>query len=304
MDATGTAVVIGEALIDVVVTPDGRVAEASGGSPLNVAVTLGRLGVATTLVTALGEDPRGERIAEHVAASGVALAAGAHTLDATSTAVARLGADGAATYDFDIHWHVPDRPLPPATVVHAGSLGLFLPPGADVVRARLAQAAEQSLVTLDPNARPTIVPDAAATTETFEELCGHAHVVKLSDEDAAWLYPGLTLEAVVTRLLGLGLGLVGVTRGSAGVLLASGDEVVTVAAPAVRVADTIGAGDSFMGALVQQLIARELTGGLRDGRALTAAQLADVGAFAASVAAVTVSRHGADPPWLHELALG
>ena len=301
MPEPGTAVVVGEALVDVVVAADGRSTEAPGGSPLNVAVTLARLGVPTTLVTALGNDPRGERIAAHLAASGVTLADGSLSLGATSSAVARIGTDGAATYDFDLHWDVPDRPLPPATVVHAGSLGLFLPPGAEVVRAQLERAAERSLVTLDPNARPTLVPDAAATRAAFERACAHAHVVKLSDEDADWLYPGTSVDAVVDRLLGLGLRLVGVTRGGAGVRLASGAAAVEIGAPSVRVADTIGAGDSFMGALVQQLVVRDLAADLVGGRVLTSAELTEIGGFAASVAAVTVSRHGADPPWLHEL---
>ena len=296
-----TAVVVGEALVDVVVTADGRTTEAPGGSPLNVAVTLARLGVPTTLVTALGDDPRGDRIAEHLAGSGVELADGARTLEATSSAVARLGADGAATYDFDLHWDLPDRPLPAATVVHAGSLGLFLPPGAEVVRAQLERAAERSLVTLDPNARPTLVPDADATRAGFELACAHAHVVKLSDEDAAWLYPGTSVEAVVDRLLGLGIRLVGVTRGAGGVRLASSAASVDVGAPRVQVADTIGAGDSLMGALVQQLVVRDLAADLVGGRALTSVELTEIGGFATSVAAVTVSRHGADPPWLDEL---
>jgi fructokinase len=297
----GTVVVVGEALVDVVVTADGTATEAPGGSPLNVAVTLSRLGVPTTLVTALGEDARGDRIVDHLAASGVGLADGARCLEATSSAVARLGTDGAATYDFDLHWELPDRPLPPAAVVHAGSLGLFLPPGADVVHAELERAAERSLVTLDPNARPTLVPDAAATRARFEEACRHAHVVKLSDEDAAWLYPGTSLEAVVDRLLGLGIRLVGVTRGAAGVRLASAAAAVEVEAPQVRVADTIGAGDSFMGALIQQLVVRDLAADVAHGRALASVELAEVGGFAAAVAAVTVSRQGADPPWLREL---
>lgn len=301
MAAPGNVVVVGEALVDVVVSPDGSTTEAPGGSPLNVAVTLSRLGVPTTLVTALGDDARGDRVAEHLAASGVDLADGARSLAATSTAVARLGADGAATYDFDLHWELPAGPLPAAPVVHAGSLGLFLPPGAEVVRAELERAAERSLVTLDPNARPTLVPDAEATRAAFEQACAHAHVVKLSDEDADWLYPGTSVDAVVDRLLGLGLRLVGVTRGAAGVRLASPAASTDVPAPAARVADTIGAGDSFMGALVQQLVTRDLAADLVDGRALTTVELDAIGGFAAAVAAVTVSRPGADPPWLHEL---
>jgi fructokinase len=301
MDERGTVVVVGEALVDVVVSADGTVAEAPGGSPLNVAVTLSRLGVPTTLVTALGDDARGDRIAQHLSASGVALGDGARSLPATSSAVARLRADGAATYDFDLHWDLPDRPLPPATVVHSGSLGLFLPPGGEVVRGRLEEAAEHSLVTIDPNARPTLLSDAAATRTAFEQVCAHAHVVKLSDEDADWLYPGRPVDGLVAHLLGLGVRLVGITRGAAGVRLASAAGAADVAAPRVQVADTIGAGDSFMGALIQQLVTRDLAADLADGRALTTVELAAIGDFAASVAAVTVSRQGADPPWLAEL---
>ena len=113
-------VVVGEALVDIVIRPDGTEVATPGGSPMNVAVTLARLGVRTQLATSLGDDEYGELIRTHVAESGALLAPGAHTLGKTSRAIARVQPDGSATYEFDITW-APDVPtLSSPRVLHAG----------------------------------------------------------------------------------------------------------------------------------------------------------------------------------------
>lgn len=293
--------VLGEALIDVVTSVDGTTTEVPGGSPLNVAVTLGRLDVSTTLVTALGEDAWSDRIERHLAASGVTLADGSRCLERTSSAVAHLQADGSARYAFDIEWRLPSTPLPPADVVHAGSLALFLRPGADAVRRHLEAVAGRALVSLDPNIRASLTPDVEATRAAFEQLCARAHLVKLSDEDAAWLYPGSSERAVMERLLGLGVRLVTVTRGPRGALLGSATACVEIQAAKALVADTIGAGDSFMGALLREAVHIGLDATLRGGGPVDVDDLRAVGEFASSVAALTVGRRGANPPRLGEL---
>jgi fructokinase len=294
-------VVIGEALVDVVRTADGAVAEHVGGSPLNVAVTLARLGATTALATAVGSDRHAALVADHLAASGVVLLPGADSLDRTSTAIARIGADGAADYEFDVVWSPSPEPVPPARVVHAGSIALFLDPGAVIVHEQLARASRQALVSVDPNIRPAFLPDHARAVRVFEELAGLAHVVKLSDEDVAWLYPDLGHEAVRDRLLGRGAGLIGITRGGDGCVLASATDVVEAPAPPATVVDTIGAGDSFMGALLHHLLDEGLAPRIEAGHALEADELTAAASFAMRVAAVTVARPGADPPCLAEL---
>lgn len=296
-----SVLVVGEALVDIVVTPEGEVVEAPGGSPLNVAITLARLGVTTRLLTALGDDERAHRIEAHLEASGVALVDGERPLQRTSTATARMRPDGSATYEFDVVWELAYK-APATPVLHAGSLALFREPGASVVRQLLDASTHTALVSLDPNIRPSLLPDHAQVLAQFETLLPMVHLVKLSDEDAAWLYPDLSERDVVRHLRRRGPALVVVTRGVRGCVLASGEAIVERPAVPTVVVDTIGAGDSFMGALIQQVLSLGLIGDLTRRRALWPEELAAIGDAAATVAALTVSRRGANPPWLPELS--
>lgn len=284
--------VVGEALIDIIDTAAGAV-EFPGGSGLNVAFGLGRLGISTAFLTALGNDHRSARIQQHVAGAGVSVVPGAVNLPRTSTATARLDSNGSAEYDFDIHWELP--PLSPpvlAKVLHTGSLATFLKPGAKQVRILLESFS--GLITYDPNIRHTLLPDHAAALRTFEETAALATVVKLSSEDARWLYPRWSPAAVGHHLLGLGPELAVMTDGGSGSYLWSNTADVHVPARAVVVKDTVGAGDSYMSALIAGLI--EDPQGVFD-----AARLTRLGTAASGAAAVTVGRHGANPPTRAEL---
>lgn len=300
--AAPIVVVIGEALVDIVVRPEGSRTETPGGSPMNVAVALARLGVPTHLATSLGNDAYGELIRAHLAQSGASLAPGAHTLGKTSRAVAHLRPDGSATYEFDIAWAPLLPRLSRPAVVHAGSIGLWLEPGAEAVRRCLGEAARVgALVTLDPNIRPAVLPGPEIVRQRFEELAKTAHVVKLSTEDAAYLYPDLAAEDVVERLNESGVQLVAITDENRGTLIASGQNRVIVRPPVVSVRDTIGAGDTYMGALIHQLVTGGLVETVKDAPGLSPNELMAICRFANHAAAVTVSRQGADPPWLDEL---
>jgi fructokinase len=292
--ATPEVIVVGEALVDVVASPDGTV-EHPGGSPSNVAYGLGLLGIRTALLTSIGDDDRGRAVEAHLQRAGVTLLPGSRTPGRTATATATLAADGSATYDFDIRWDLP--PVTPASlpkVLHTGSIATFLSPGAAAVRTLLEQAHRNCLVTYDPNVRPALLGSQAEARTLFEELVPLTDVVKLSDEDARWLYPDLPIEDTATRILELGAGLAVVTRGSVGSLLAAPE--VQLVVPAVRsaVADTIGAGDSYMAALIYGLLARGSDG-------LAPAVLETLGRTASKAAAITVRRPGANPPTVAEL---
>jgi fructokinase len=287
--------VIGEALVDVIHgTPH------PGGSPVNVAVGLARLGLDVTMATRIGRDAHGRLLDGHLARAGVALTAGS-TVDArTSAATVTLDEHGAAQYDFDVVWDVPPMDLGGFDLVHVGSIGAYLQPGASVVAAALAGAAPETLLSFDPNIRPALVgPHADAVAQT-ERLAAFSHVVKLSDEDAAWLYPGERLEDVLRRLRRLGAHLAVATRGADGCLALAGSVVVEVPARPVVVADTVGAGDAFMSGLLAAIAvdggaARVASGGS------PARGWAHVLQVALESAAITVSRPGADPPWSSEL---
>lgn len=305
-------VAIGEALVDVVQPAVGRgePAEHPGGSPLNIAYGLARLGRDVTLVTALGDDDRGRAVAAHVRSSGAAIDPVSFRREATSSATAHLRADGSADYVFDIRWSLPgpaELRMPPAELVHVGSLGAFVDPGgASVVEHLVALTRHEPapLIAFDPNMRPSIVTDHAAALDRFEAIAGLSTVVKLSDEDADWLYPGAGVDGAIDRILTLGPALVAVTRGGDGAVLATAAESVEVPGVAVEVVDTIGAGDSFMSALLDGvaglLDAGTAPDALRDSSALDRGTLERLGAFAVRCAGITVSRAGANPPTLAE----
>jgi fructokinase len=301
-----SVLVVGEALTDVVITSAGEVTEVPGGSPMNVAVTLGRWGHEVKFHTAIGDDSRGGLIEDHLRESGVALSASSRSLSRTSSAVARLSADGAAEYEFDISWDPEPLTDAKAGFVHTGSIAVFIEPGCWTVRDLLAAHRPTSVITMDPNVRPTLLSDArAAARERFEGLLGLTDIVKLSDEDAAWLYPDLELDAVARRLHGFGVHVVALTRGAEGSELSSPGATVQVAPLVVPVVDTIGAGDAYMGALISGFIRHGIgVRDLRGGTPLSATVLHEIGTFAAHVAGSTVSRRGADPPWIdHEASL-
>ncbi len=293
-------VVAGEALVDIVVPPGGDPHEAPGGSPMNVAVGLSRLGLRTLLMTDLGDDDRGSRVREHLHGSGVTLddrsvVAGS----STSTATAHLDLAGAATYDFDLHWVLGPRSFPAgARALHVGSLGTSLRPGRAHVVDLVDQAFHaEALVTFDPNARPRLAPDAGQAWRDAAEVAALAHLVKLSDEDLEFLRPGITAPRIAEELLAGTTDLVVVTAGGRGATAFSAVGTVEVRSRDGAVVDTVGAGDSFMAALV----AIALEHGLDD---LAVERMRGYLEAAHEVAAVTVSRRGADPPTRAELAPG
>jgi fructokinase len=269
--------VVGEALVDIV---DDQVLP--GGSPLNVAVGLQRLGIPTTLHSSFGADPHGVAIAQHLEESGVTVTPGTVSDRETSVALATLAPDGAATYSFSITWDPGPADTTGFALVHTGSIGAALEPGASEVERLLA--ATDALVSYDPNVRPALMGDHELALARVERFVALADIVKASDEDVAWLYPDATVTEVLERWRALGPRLVVVTRGGDGADALSAAGAVHVDAPKVDVVDTIGAGDSFMAGLLAAL--------LRSGFDDIAAAVR----FAAHCASITVSRPGADPP--------
>ncbi|MEQ1738170.1 MAG: PfkB family carbohydrate kinase, partial [Rhodoglobus sp.] len=153
-------------------------------------------------------------------------------------------------------------------------------------------------ISFDPNVRPQLMGDPEDARVRVERLIALADVVKASDEDIAWLYPDSTVAETLERWLALGPALVVATRGAHGADALAASGPMHIPAPPTQVADTIGAGDSFMAGLLAALSDMNLLGGARR-RDLHEVHIADVGLitrFAARCAAITVSRPGADPP--------
>lgn len=310
--APGRTLVIGESLIDVVRAPDGSSTRHVGGSPLNVAVGLARLGHRTTLATHFGRDEGGAAIGARLSDAEVDIVPGSDRAEDTSEATATLDERGGATYTFDITWRVPE--LPERTGhLHAGSIGALMPPGGvDVLAAMRGGGRRVGTVSYDPNIRPSLVRDRAATLEEVKRRVAASDVVKASDEDLEWL-AGRPLDAqgLADWCRGwsdLGPALVVCTRGARGVLaiLPSG-RVVDLPGTAVEVADTVGAGDSFMAGLLSGLLDAGLIGGpearsrLRKARGAAVTPAITRGI---DTSALTVARTGAHAPQRADLGVG
>jgi len=302
MSAPGTplrALVIGEALIDIVERDGEIIGEHVGGSPLNVAVGLSRLGRDVDFLTYIGTDRRGQRIVEYVEQSGVQLVSGSTTAERTPTALATLDAAGSAQYVFDIEWQLSGTSeVAPPLVVHTGSIATVLEPGCRATAALLDTYHPSATVTFDPNVRPVLMEDADIGRGRIDRLIERSDVVKASDEDLRWIDPNRSPEQVAQGWLGLGPSIVAVTMGGNGAYAVCAAGEVRVPAPRVNVVDTVGAGDSFMSGLIDALWSLDLLGAERRPAlaAIGVDALTDVLRTAALSSALTVSRAGADLP--------
>ncbi len=299
--------VVGEALIDAVERSGAAAVEHVGGSPANVAFGLAALDHEVSLATWIGRDDRGRRIAEACRTFGASLVEGSDGAERTSVATAVLDENGAASYEFDITWKVP--PLlgfDSVGHVHTGSIAAVLEPGGSQVLDAVRRARAATTVSYDPNMRPTLMGSADEVRGRVEALVALADVVKASDEDIAWLYPDQFVPDVLRHWGTLGPALSVVTRGSEGALFAlyNAGAVVTHPAFDAEVADTVGAGDSFMAGLLSGLLDAGLLGSPDARTRLRSASIADVRPAvdrAIRAGGITVSRAGAYAPSRIEL---
>ncbi|QGF24218.1 carbohydrate kinase family protein [Raineyella fluvialis] len=292
---------LGEALIDVV-DRGGVTTEHVGGSPLNVACGCARLGHPTTLASWWADDQYGHRIDAFAMDHDVAVTPGTYGALRTSVAYARLDEEGRATYEFEVTWQVADLPsLTERSHLHTGSIAAILEPGGSQLVETVRATAGVGTVSYDPNVRPTLFGSPSRTRGRVEELVALSDVVKASDEDVAWLYPGEPVEDVLRRWAALGPGLVVVTRGAQGAnaVLSGRPDTVLVEPLGVDLADTVGAGDSFTAGLISGLLDASLLGGPEAGARLREATWESVMPAlhrAAVTSGLTVSHHGAYSP--------
>ncbi len=303
-------VVAGEALVDLVIEPDGAVTAALGGAPFNTARAAARLGAAVEFVGALSDDRFGSLLRDRLLADGVGVDHAPGTARPTTLAAAEVDDDGAAQYRFYIDGtsaplltaaDVAALPADPA-VLFTGGLALVLEPMAETVVDLAEALSPTTAVIVDVNCRPRVIADRDRYVGRVSRLLARTDIVKLSDEDLAYLLPGVDAVAASNRLLDGGPSAVVVTGGARAtrITTAAGSREIPVTALAGPVVDTIGAGDTFGGGLVAAWVAqdgrREL---LRADGALDG--LSRAVAAAHEAAAVVVTRRGADPPWRDEL---
>jgi fructokinase len=329
----GLITVAGEALIDLVDEGGGRYRAHPGGSAANVAVALARLGVPCSLLARVSGDPFGRQLQAWLAANGVSLRDVVPATEPTTLALANLDSDMRATYSFymngtaDWQWRPEELPggpaappaggpptapakAPPApppgqlgadvVALHTGSMALALPPGAGVLEGLLAaeHASGRVTISIDPNIRPSIAAGRRDEVTRVERQLTLAHLVKASEEDTSWLYPGVPHEDVARGWQRLGPRVVVITLGERGAFVLAPDGTgFRRPGRDIQVVDTVGAGDAFSAGLLDALRERSALGAGGDflGR-LTPDELAEVADWAIGVASLTCERAGADPP--------
>ena len=308
-------VVGGEALVDLVPgdpldsTVDGglrALLPRLGGGPYNVALAAGRLGVPAAFLSRVSTDRFGDAMVERLHGSGVDTALLQRGDEPTTLAVVALDAKGAARYTFYVEGTA-DRlvadpgPLPEnVTALSLGTLGMVLEPGASVYEAMLRREAARGVLTvLDPNIREALITDPAAYRARFASWLPDVRLLKISDDDAAWLTGGADPLAAAKTWVESGVDAVVLTRGADGLaVITAAGELAHVPSRKVEVVDTIGAGDTVQGALLAWLHTRQVA----DLASLDADAWRDALAFAAKAASITVSRSGAEPPTSADMA--
>ncbi|MFB8086038.1 carbohydrate kinase [Streptomyces sp. NPDC055992] len=295
--------VIGECVADIVRLPGAPDRVHPGGSPANVAHGLARLGHDATLLTQLGADDNGRLIRAHLTGAGVEVRDDDAT-DPTPSAVVTLDDEGRASYAFEITWSLGPVALDrQPRHVHTGSIAAVTAPGAATVLAAVESLRTAATVSYDPNVRPALMGEHEAAVRRVERCVALSDVVKASDEDLGWLYPGREPEDAAERWLAAGPALVLVTRGGEGATALLPGGRVDIGALPVDVVDSVGAGDAFMSGTLHALAAHGLLGeaGRERLRAPDRDTVSDVLRHAAASAAVTVARAGANPPDESEL---
>ena len=292
--------------MDLVRQSTGEIQAHTGGGPFNTARTLGRLGAPVAYMGRLSSDSFGELLTTALKADHVQLDSAPSTDDPTTLALAQLDESGSASYRFytagtSVPGLTPEAALShlpsDVTAVHIGTLGLVLEPFATAAQAVLDSVIAAAVVVIDPNIRPLMIPDRDRYLERLAHFVRRATVVKVSDEDLAWMSPGASIPDAAATILGDGAGLVLVTKGASGVDIFGRSFTRHVAAPIIDVVDTIGAGDSFAGGILAWWHANDHADLTSESNAVMAAE------FAVRVAAITCTRAGANPPTSDELTL-
>jgi fructokinase len=290
--------VCGEVLIDIL--PTGPVV---GGGPANTAKALARLGHDVHFIDGISSDAYGQAARAELLRDGVNLdlvlvsdkptCTATVTLDAAGVASYEFLIDGTATFDFHSSW-LPDPYRYQPQVLHIGTLVTVIEPGASALYDWAMQVAEFAPIVFDPNIRPSVQPDRDLYEAAVEKWAALSAVIKVSDDDLAWLFPNQSIDDVANRWISDGVFLVVVTRGANGIVGFTADGRVEVPGVKVDVVDTVGAGDTVGAIVVEAMLSHGLV-------ELRGDVLKSVLARAAGAAAITCSRQGAQPPYKHEL---
>jgi fructokinase len=294
--------VVGEVLIDLI--PEGAYYKTVvGGGPATTAKALAKLGVDTQFLDGISNDEYGQMAKNELVASGIKLDYVKYSDKPTCLAIVSLNDSGSATYEFVIEntatfdfnstW-LPNLQTERPSLLHIGTLATVIEPGASVLFEWGQSVAKVAPIVFDPNIRPAVISNREQCVAQVERWVAISSAVKVSDDDIKWLYPSLEIDQVVNNWLKKGPSLIVVTYGDKGLAGYRKDEKLSVEAVKVKVADTVGAGDTVGAILVEAIKKNGLDG-------LTGSRLETMLKRAAKAAAITVSRTGANPPTSKEL---
>ena len=295
--------VCGEVLIDLIPGADGVRIGHVGGGPANTAKALALLGRDVQFIAGISTDEDGvaarKELLEDEVKLDLVLTSDKPTclaivsLDSNGSASYEFKIAGTATFDFSLDW-LPDPARYKPNVLHIGTLATVIAPGADVLYDWALRVAEFAPIVFDPNIRPAVLADRDLYEAAVEKWAAISSVIKVSDDDLAWLYPGQNYADVAARWIHDGAALVVVTRGSQGIIGFTSEGSVQVEGAKITVADTVGAGDTVGAIIVEAMIEKGIL-------ALTGGVLRATLHRAAVAAGITCSRKGAQPPYKHEL---
>lgn len=298
--------VMGEALIDIIVSPAGEIDSVVGGGPVNTARAIARLGTEVSFIGGISQDALGKRIHRLLESDLVQCAIQQDCVASTTLAIASLDDQGAATYQFLIQGTsalsvTPEIALKAldinARAIHIGTLAFVFEPLSQATRAVVAAIDDKQILMIDPNARPSVMQDPSQFWETFNMALDRADVIKFSGDDLAYMFPDLSHHSAVRDICGRSPAIALVTDGSRGVHVFTQNEEFYVDVPQVRVVDTVGAGDSFSGGFLSYWDSHNWSRReLQDSSAVRAAI-----EFGVKVAGLTCQRAGAMPPFASEL---
>jgi len=305
----------GEALIDFVPMQgvDGQAGyrPCEGGSPLNIAVGLGRLGTPVGFLGKISTDFFGDMLVGHLDRNKVDTGLVVRGPENTTLGFVSLSdADSEPQYAF-VATGAADRTITQAdlpetlpdavSALQFGSISLVQEPGAGAYEALMRRESGRRVMVLDPNIRPGLIADRDAYVARMEGWIAMMDLVRASVVDIEWLYPGESIDAVAARWRALGASVVIVTLGAEGARAWAQNGEALAVGPPVVVADTVGAGDSFFSGSLSWLHGNGHLS--RDGlAAIEIGALETALGFGCRCATITCSRPGADPPWAEEVA--
>jgi fructokinase len=295
--------VCGEVLIDLIPGAEGVRVPHVGGGPANTAKALARLGHDVQFIDGISSDQYGVMSRKELLDDEVKLDLALKSDKPTCLAIVSLAENGGASYEFEIEgtatfdfsldW-LPDPSRYKPNVLHIGTLVTVIQPGADVLYDWAIRVAEFAPIVFDPNIRPAVMGDRDKYQLAVEKWAAISSVIKVSDDDMAWLYPDQKYQDVAQRWISDGAALVVITRGADGLLGITADGAVEVPGVKIEVADTVGAGDTVGAIIVEAMIEKGILN-LND-------EVLKATLHRAAVAAgITCSRKGAQPPYKHEL---